>query len=145
MPRSTTPKGGFRGNNKIALGFRKLRSAVKASLAISEYFHNNKIFDAGSRDNCNQRFRELKELLGLQGIILNTEDINPLDSTSKIHIHIDADPHKLNRSKKSGAYSILVVSESPIICPANQNSETRKLADKIFTWENRYEIRYSRF
>lgn len=108
---------------------------MKASLAISEYFHKNKIFETGSRDNCNERFRRLKELLSEQGINLSTEDINPLDSKSEIHIHINADANKLRKSKKSGAYTILVVSESPIICPANQNSKLRKLADKIFTWE----------
>ena len=109
---------------------------MKASLAISKYFHGNRIFDSGSsRDNCNERFIELRNLLNEQGIDLSTEDINPLDESSKIHIHLDADKKKLKQSKDAGSHSILVISESPIICKANQDKKARALADKIFTWE----------
>lgn len=108
---------------------------MKASLAVSKYFQQNKIFAAGSRDNCNERFTRLRYLLREQGIDLSTEDINPLNRDSAIHIHLDAEPKKLRKSKKSEAYSILVISESPIICTANHKGVIRGLADKIFTWE----------
>jgi len=109
---------------------------MKASLAISRYFHGNRIFDAGSsRDNCNERFIELRNQLNAQGIELSTEDINPLDESSEIHIHLDADKKKLRRSKDVGSHSILIISESPIICKTNQDKQVRALADKIFTWE----------
>ncbi len=109
---------------------------MKASVAVSRHFHGNRIFDTSSaRDNCNERFIELKNLLKIQGIELSTEDINPLDRSSEIHIHLDADKNKLRRSKEAGSHSILIISESPIICKANQNKKVRALADKIFTWE----------
>lgn len=109
---------------------------MKASLAVSRYFHGNKIFNtASSRDNCNEKFTELRNLLKVRGIELNTEDINPLDQSSEVHIHLDADKNKLRRSKEAGSHSILIIGESPIICKANQSKKIRALADKIFTWE----------
>lgn len=111
-----------------------------AALIVPEYFRNNRIFEADVRDNAHNRFKLLREELKQKGVSLATEDIHPL-SQAQLHIHHDLNPVLLRQSNKTKATKILIVSESPIICPQNHNAKLRKSFDRILSWETNNQAR----
>lgn len=105
-----------------------------AALIVPKFFKQNKIFEANARDNALNRFKLLREELQKKGISLATEDIHPLDK-AQLHIHHDINQASLRESSRSNAAKLLIVSESPIICPQNHNSKLRKSFHRILSWE----------
>jgi hypothetical protein len=106
-----------------------------AALIVPKFLKENRIFKANARDNALNRFKLLREELKEKGISLATEDIHPLGK-AQLHIHHDINQTSLRESNKSNAAKILIVSESPIICPENHYGELRKSFDRILSWES---------
>jgi hypothetical protein len=110
---------------------------MKISLVTSKSFLNNKIFDDNCRDNVNRRFILLKKILEDNDINISTYDINkPKECYLSLHFNV----HKHTLFRQRSPKNILVVSESPIICKANQNKTIRQQYDRVLSWETKSDL-----
>ncbi|WP_374980280.1 glycosyltransferase family 10 [Pseudomonas solani] len=109
----------------------------KASLVVSDFYSNNKIFDvddAGvNRDGCLSFFYELKMSFRKRGYDLATSDIHfPMDSDVVLYNEM---PAVLPEGRKC-AQSFLLLYESVLVRPDNWDSDRHKRFNRIFTWND---------
>lgn len=109
---------------------------IKATLFISSFYLNNRLFDMSDKvsnmNDCLYGFYVLKERFKEQGIELSTQDINsPHESQFIIYNEM---PKIKNIISDKDNY--LLMFESKIIMPNNWNAKNHKYFKKIFTWDD---------
>ncbi len=110
-----------------------MKSKIKYASLFASGFSNNQIFDLahkGNRDNCYYPYWLLKEKFKLQGVELNTPDIN-MGQNVLFELHMDV----MKRVEKSANRYVLLW-ETPQILPQNRNSKYLEQYKFIFTWDD---------
>lgn len=105
-----------------------------ATLVVSSYFQNNRIFDANpavNRDGANSAYVTLQKAFATHGVTLATNDIHPPEASDYI-LYLDIPPTL--PKPEHVAKSFLIIGEVEVVMPANWNREKHKSFAKIFTF-----------
>jgi hypothetical protein len=111
----------------------------KATLVVSKFYANNRIFDLSdsiaNRDNCLYPFYALKEKLAEHGYDLATQDINRIADAG--FILYNEMPRKLPANDQIDR-SFLLLFESELIRRDNWDLRRHDFFRKIFTWHDEF-------
>ncbi len=89
----------------------------------------NALFNQTDRDNCNYPFWLLREKFKVQGIHLNTVDVNGNEHVAfELHINV--------QRRKTSAPAYLCLWETTAIFPNNASEALRSRYRRIFTWDD---------
>lgn len=114
------------------LGVTLTSHVVKASF-VGAGFHANNIFDAASprnRDNCLVPFFEVRRLFIVNGVELNSVDLNQ-EVSVQFELHLD-----VQKTLKGNIPRYVMLYESPQVKPINQSKYHLEKYRRVFTWRD---------
>jgi hypothetical protein len=107
-------------------------SHIRGTLFVENGLLKNKIFSPELNEKItfkHSKYISIKEEFKKHGIVLDTQDISPPES-SRFTIYLD------NIYKPKSKKNYLIVREPPIIIPKNHNLKQLQVFDKVFTWND---------
>ena len=100
---------------------------------VGDNLHNNDIFDLnslGNRDECFAPYFQLRTNFLRHGIELNTKDINK-ENNLVFELHMD-----VQKIVNCNIPHYVILCESPIIRPVNQQKSLLAKYERVFTWRD---------